>query len=182
LQEGIRRARASAGAAGGVGPSKEGAAYQDAIADVARATRELVDYEDQIPDYEREYRQHVGARLTRWAGGVLAGLCAALALAILPGAVQAPWLFLSGPLFLAGVMVLPGARSRAADVRSRPRLGAWLFAIAAVVAVLCCGGAVPAWTSPVALVAAWLGLRAFGVVTPATPAARAGYGRTGADT
>ena len=183
LQEGIRRARASAGAAGGVGPSREGAVYQDAITDVAHATRELVEYEERIPDYEREYRQYVGARLTRWAGGVLAGLCVALALAVLPGAVRAPWLFLCGPLFLAGVIVLPGARSRAADPRFRPRLGAWLFAIAAIVAGLCCGGAVPPWASPIALVAAWLGLRSFGVVTSVGGAtASASVGRSGADT
>jgi|SRR5581483_3186223 len=182
LQEGIRRARASAAAAADVGASGDGGEQQDAVAEVARVTRELVDYEERIPEYEREYRRYVGARVTRWAGGLLAALCAAFALAVVPGIVRAPWLALCGPLFLVGLCVIPGARGRAADVRFRPRVGALLFAIAAVAVGLCCSGAVPPWVCPVALVAAWLGLRAFGVAAPdaATASGRlSGIGRTG---
>ena len=181
FQEGIRQARAAARAAG---PAREGQAprnpaeYHEAVAEVARATRGLVDYEEQIPAYQRQYREEAAVRVYRRSGGLLAAVSAVLCLAVLPGLIDGWWLVLLGPLLLAGLAELPGARRRAADLRTRPRVGAGLFALAALIAVLCSFGAISPWAAALAPIAAVAGLRAFGTLLPA---ASPGFNRSTGD-
>ncbi|HEV2638118.1 MAG TPA: hypothetical protein VGX23_23415 [Actinocrinis sp.] len=172
LQEGMRRARTVAEAAdlrGDDVPLRDEEAYHDAVADVARATRALVDYESRIPQLQEEYRQFLGARLCRRAGGLLAAVSAGLCFAVLPGGIGVWWLALLGPLLLTGLWALPGARRRAADTEFHPRIGAAAFAVAAIVAGICSTGAVTPWVTPVAPLAAWIGLRAFAAPAPTMP-------------
>lgn len=172
LQEGMRRARAAAEA---VDPKKDDeplrdeAVYHDAVAEVARATRTLVDYEVRIPAYQEEYRQYQGARLCRRSGGVLAAVSAGLCFAALPGKISLWWLALLGPLLLAGLWALPGARRRAANLEFHPRIGAGMFALSALVSMICSIRLVTAWAAPIAAIAAWVGLRAFGALSPDPP-------------
>lgn len=181
FQEGIRRARAAARAAG---PARDGqpprnpAEYHEAVAEVARVTRGLVDYEAQIQTYQSQYRETSAVQLCRRSGGLLAAVSAVLCLAVLPGLIDAWWLIMLAPLLLAGLGELPRARKRAADLRTRPRVGAGLFALASLVAVLCSLGAISAWAAPLAPLAAIIGLRAFGTLLPA---ASPGFDRPGTD-
>lgn len=141
-----------------------GDAYREAVARVTAATRSLVDFEADIPVLEEGYRRHVGARTMRWAGGLLAieGLAGAAFAGL--NALAFWWLFPAIALAAAGLVVLPGAERRAADLRLRPRLGALCFAFAGAFSVVCVTKLIPAPAVLPAFAGAWLGLRAFRVL------------------
>lgn len=165
LQEQIRRARAAAAdPAGGGRDTGDTAQFHSAVAQVAIATRLLVDYEGRIPAYQEQYRRFVDARTIRWSGTLLALASAGLCLAVVPGKAPVWWLGLLAPLVLAGLWAVPGADRRAAGLGPRPRVGAGLFGLAVVLAALCVLGVVTAWAAPAALCAAGVGLRAFGTM------------------
>jgi hypothetical protein len=162
LQEGIRRAKAAVGDAA----DRLGAEHQGALAELARATRALVDYEARIPLFERDRRRYVGARTARWAAASLVAVTAFLCLALVLRWCSAWWIILIVPLLFAGLWALAGAGHRAARGGFRPRLGAGLFAAAAVITALCCADVMTGWSSPLALLAALGGLHSFRLLAP----------------
>jgi hypothetical protein len=185
LQEQIRRARAAAaGSAGDSRDTDDAAQFHSAVVQVALATRLLVDYEGRIPAYQEQYRRFVDARTIRWSGALLALVAAELCLAVVPGRAPVWWLGLLAALVLAGLWAVPGADRRAAGLGPRPRVGAFLFGLAAVLAALCVLGLVTAWAAPAALCAAGVGLRAFGAASAwdrdSAPARTAGAADMGA--
>jgi hypothetical protein len=163
LQEGIRRAATAVEAADPEGGGLHRAEYHEAVAAVSRATRELVDYEAQIPEIERRYRIHVAARTARWAylGLIVVGV--ALSALSTAGVRTLWWIALAAPLLFSGIAAVPGSAARAAGPGFRARLGAGMFALAAGVAVLTSTHVLTGWASPVSLLAALVGLWAFGV-------------------
>lgn len=168
LQNHVDRARVAAtsateDAATENAPSDD-AAYQEAVAQVARATRELIDYEAQIPELLRLHRQDVDARITRWSGGLLAATCTAAGLVAFVQRYSSWWLVLLGALLAAGLAVIPGAAQRVADHRAHPRAGAAMFTVAALVGVCCAAGIAKPWLALAAVAAAWLGMIQFAVI------------------
>jgi hypothetical protein len=169
LQEGIRRARATFEAARpaatrmGTPRPQDEAAYREAVAQVTYATRALVDYEARIPQLLDEHRQHVGARILRWSGGLLAAESAALGIAAAVGAIAGWWLIPAATLVVVGLIPVPSARRRASDSGFRPRIGAFLFGVAGLALAVGSLGGVTPWAVLAAPLAAWVGLRAFAV-------------------
>jgi hypothetical protein len=168
LQEGIRRAATAVEAADPETADPEAggldrAEHHEAVAAVSRATRELVDYEAQIPESERRYRIHVAARTARRACLGLIVVSALMCTLSAVGVVSLWWIALAAPLLFGGIAAVPGTAARAARSGFRPRLGAGLFAFAAVVAVLTSAHVLTAWTSPLSALAVAVGLWAFRV-------------------
>ncbi|HEU5334036.1 MAG TPA: hypothetical protein VFU73_14755 [Actinocrinis sp.] len=163
LQNHVDRARVAATAATDDAPSGEDT-YREAVAQVARATRELIDYEAQIPELLRLHRQDVDARITRWSGGLLAATCAVAGLVTFVQKYSGWWLVLLGSLLAAGLAVIPGAAQRVAERRVHPWAGAAMFAVAALVGVCCAAGVAKPWLALAALAATWLGMIQFAVI------------------
>ena len=122
-----------------------GPAYAQAAETALRATHELLDYEERLPELIEAPRRRLSLLAVRWAG--LSGIAVAvgLATAMIPGWVARPWLIILLPMLVLGTRLewLPVEPSGGTHLEQR-----WAgvaFAIGCLAAVLVVTGLVPWW-------------------------------------